>query len=102
MIDVALTKSIRAKQAEAAYLTRVLDLWAAAEEQGIDSSGGGSFGLDTRLFTERQRREWHQHNHRFVERDTTGASRPKLYNYFRRPDGRVVILDPLLEAVHRE
>lgn len=102
MIDVALTKSIRAKQAEAAYLTRVLDLWAAAEAQGIDSSEGGRFGLDTRLFTEVQRREWHRHNGRFVHREVSGASRPKLFNYFRYPDGRIVTLDPMLEAVHRE
>jgi len=102
MIDVALTKSIRAKQTEAAYLTRVLDLWAAAEAQGIDSSEGGSFGLDTQLLTPKQKREWQQHNGRFVERDVTGASRLKMYNYFRYPDGRTVILYPMLEAVHRE
>lgn len=102
MIDVALTKSIRAKQTEAAYLTRVLDLWAAAEAQGIDSRGGGSFGLDTRLLTPGQKQEWYRHNDRFVKRYATGASRTKLFNYFRYPDGRVVTLNPMLEAVHRE
>jgi len=102
MIDVALTESIRAKQAEAAYLTRVLDLWAAAEAQGIDSSEGGSFGLDTRLLTPKQKQERHRHNGRFVERDATGASRPKMYNYFRYLDGRTVILYPMLEAILRE
>jgi len=102
VIDVALTKSIRAKQAEAAYLTRVLDLWAAAEAQGIDSSGGGAFGFDTRLLTPKQKHEWQQYNGRFVKRDATGANHPKLFNYFRYPDGRTVILYPMLEAVHRE
>lgn len=102
MIDVALTESIRVKQAEAAYLTRILDLWAAAEAQGIDSSEGGSFGLDTRLLTPKQKQEWHRHNDRFVQRDSSGASRPRLFNYFCYPDGRIVILYPMLEAVHRE
>jgi hypothetical protein len=102
MIDIALTESIRAKQAEATYLTRILDLWAAAEAQGIDSSEGGSFGLDTRLLTPKQKREWQCHNDRFVQRDLSGASRPKLFNYFRYPDGRTVILYPMLEAVYRE
>lgn len=102
MIDMSLVKSIRAEKAEQTYLLRVLELWAAAEAQGIDSSEGGSFGLDTRLLTPKQKAEWQRHNDRFAERDATGASRPKLYNYFRYPDGRTVILYPLLEAVHRE
>lgn len=102
MIDVCLSEAIRSKQQEQQYLLRVLELWAAAEAQNIDSSEGGSFGLDTRLLTPKQKREWQQHNARFVERDATGASRPKLFNYFRYPDGAVVTLFPMLEVVYRE
>ena len=102
MIDVSLVESVRAKKQEQDYLLRVLELWAAAEAQGIDSSEGGSFGLDTRLLTPKQKVERQQHGDRFVERDVTGASRPKLYNYFRHLDGRTVILYPMLEAAHRE
>jgi len=102
MIDTvaSLAKSIQVKQEEQIYLLRVLELWAAAEAQGIDSSGGGAFGLDTRLFTEKQRREWHRYRDRFIERFPNGASRPKLYNYFHCPDGRIITLNPMLEAVH--
>lgn len=102
MIDVCLTKSIREKQIEAAYLTRVLELWAAAEAQGIDSSEGGSFGLDTRLLTLKQRQEYHRHPGRFIHRCHSRSNRPKLYNYFRYPDDRIVTLYPLLEAVYCE
>lgn len=102
MIDISLVESIRAKKQEQDYLLRVLELWTAAEAQGIDSSEGGTFGLDTRLLTPKQKAEWQQHNDRFVERDATGASRPKLYNYFHHSDDRTVILYPMLEAVHRE
>jgi len=102
MIDICLVQSIQAKQAEAAYLTRVLELWAAAEAQGVDSSEGGSFGLNTRLLTPRQKVEWRRHSDCFVERSVTGASRPKLFNYFHRPDGRITILYPMLEAVYCE
>ena len=102
MIDVNLTESIQAKQTEQQYLVCVLELWAAAEAQGIDSSVGGSFGLDTRLLTPKQKCEWQQHDAHFVERDATGTSRPKLFNYFRYPDDRIVILFPMLEAVYRE
>lgn len=79
-----------------------LELWEKAEAQGIDSSGGGRFGLNIRMFTPAQRREWHRHRDHFVVCEVTGAFRLKLYNYFRYPDGRVIGLDPLLEAVHRE
>lgn len=102
MIDVCLSESIRAKQQEQQYLLRVLELWAAAEAQNIDSSEGGSFGLDTRLLTPKQKCEWQQHPARFVERDAPGTLRPKLFNYFRYPDDRIVILFPVLEAVYRE
>lgn len=102
MIDINLVESIRAKKQEQDYLLRVLELWAAAEAQGVDSGEGGTFGLDTQLLTPKQKAEWQQHNDCFVERDVTGASRPKLYNYFCHPDGRSVILYPMLEAVHRE
>ena len=102
MIDINFVELIRAKKQEQDYLLRVLGLWAAAEAQGIDSSEGGSFGLDTPLLTPKQKVEWQQHNDRFVERDVTGASRPKLYNYFCDSEDRFVILYPMLEAVHRE
>lgn len=106
MIDISLVESIywsnRAKEQEQDYQLRVLELRAAAEAQGVDSSEGGLFGLDTRLLTPKQKVEWEQHSDRFVERDVTGASRPKLYNYFRHLDGRTVIFYPMLEAVHRE
>ena len=94
--------SIREKVASMGFDLRTLELWEKAEAQGIDSSKGGAFGLDTRLFSSTQRREWHRHSTRFVKCDVTGATRLKLYNYFRYPDGRIVGLDPLLEAVHRE
>jgi len=90
---------IREKVAQMNRDLRTLELWEKAEAQGIDSSGGGAFGLDTRMFTPTQCREWHRHNARFVERDETGATCVKLYNYFRYSDGRIVGLDPLLEAV---
>jgi len=90
---------IREKVAQMNRDLRTLELWEKAEAQGIDSSGGGAFGLNTQLFTPAQRREWHRHKARFVERDETGATRVKLYNYFHYPDGRIVGLDPLLEAV---
>jgi hypothetical protein len=106
VIDINLVELIRAKKQEQDYLLRVLELWAAAEAQGIDptddANEGGSFGLDTRLLTPKQKVEWQQHNDRFVERDATGASRPKLYNYFCDSEDRFVILYPMLEAVHRE
>ncbi len=92
--------SIREKVNAMDFDLRVLELWGKAEAQGIDSSGGGRFGLDTRMFTPAQRREWHRHNARFVGREVSGAFQLKLFNYFRYPDGRVVGLDPLLEAVH--
>ena len=94
--------SIQEKVAAMDFDLRTLELWEKAEAQGVDSSGGGSFGLDTRMFTPAKRREWHQHNDRFIERQVSGAYRLKLYNYFRYPDGRVIGLDPFLEAVHRE
>jgi len=95
-------ESIRTKVAEMDFDLRCLQLWEQAEAQGIDSSGGGRFGLDTRMFTPAQRREWHRFPHRFTVREAAGAHRMKLYNYFRYPDGQVVELDPLLEAVNRE
>lgn len=95
-------ESIRMKVAEMAYGFYCLQLWEQAEAQGIDTSGGGSFGLDTRMLTPAQWREWYYFPHRFTVREATGAHRLKLYNYFRYPDGRVVGLDPLLEAVNRE
>lgn len=95
-------ESIQRKVAAMDFDLRTLQLWEQAEAQGIDSSGGGSFGLDTRMFTSTQRREWHHHPCRFVMCEAAGVRRLKLYNYFRYPDGRVVGLDPLLEAVNRE
>jgi len=95
-------QSIQRKVAEMDFDLRLLRLWEQAEAQGIDSSGGGSFGLDTRMFNPVQRQEWHRHPRRFVMYDATGAHRLKLYNYFHYPDGRTVGLDPLLEAVNCE
>lgn len=95
-------ESIQKKVATMDFDLRTLELWEKAEAQGIDSSGGGSFGFDTRMFTLAQRREWYRFPHRFIVLEATGARRLKLYNYFRYPDGRVVGLDPLLEAVNCE
>ena len=83
---------IRRKMAESDYSLRQLELWEAAEAQGIDSSHGGSFGFDTRLLTKAQRHKRHWQ----------GCGRPKLFNYFRYPNDRVVTLDPMLEAVYRD
>ena len=95
-------ESIRTKLAEMDFDLRVLKLWEQAEAQGIDSSGGGRFGFDTRMLTPAQRREWRHFPHRFMIPLPTGGCRLKLYNYFRYPDGRIVRLDPLLEAVNCE
>ena len=94
--------AIREKVATMDFDLRTLGLWEKAEAQGIDSSDGGAFGLDTRMFAPALRREWHRHPGRFIVRDATGAIRLKLFNYFRYPDGRITVLDPLLEAVNRE
>lgn len=98
MISVSeASDSICVKFAAMDFDLRTLGLWEEAKAQGIDPSGGGSFGLDTRRFSLKQRREFHRHTDRFAN-----GTQPKLYNYFRYPDGRVVGLDPLLEAVYRE
>lgn len=92
--------SIRAKRRECDYLLASLELWAQVEAQGIDSSGGGTFGLDTRLFGPKERTRYQRGE--FTERDNTGAIRVLMYNFFRYPDGREVQLNPMLKAVHRE
>jgi hypothetical protein len=88
----SLIESIRVKRGEQDYLLRVLELWVAAEAQGIDSSSGGSFGFDSWLLTPKQRIEWHRHRSRFEKRSMTGVSRPRLFNYFRYPNNQIVIL----------
>jgi len=95
-------ESIQEKVTAMDFDLRLLQLWEQAEAQGIDSSGGGHFGLDTRTLTLSQQREWRCRPHRFVIRKATGAHRLMVYNYFRYSDGRIVGLDPLLEAVNRE
>jgi len=97
-----LIESIHEKQRKADILLQQLRLWREAEAQGIDSSQGGSFGLDTRLFTLKERREYHLHGHRFMVREVSGAVRLLLYNCFWYPDRRQVRLDPMLEAASRE
>ena len=80
---------------------RILELWAEAEAQGIDSSGGGSFGLDTRLFDSSQRRVWQRDRTRFVTYEASGRVHIQRYNYFRYPNGSTINLDPTLEAPQR-
>jgi hypothetical protein len=98
VIDVI--ELIRAKSRERDYLLASLELWARAEAQGIDSHGGGSFGLDTQLFGLKDRARYLRGE--FTRRDNTGAVHVLLYNFFRYPDGRVVVLVPMLKAVHHE
>jgi hypothetical protein len=89
-------EAIHGQVATMDYDLRTLELWEQAETQGIDSSDGGAFGLDTRRFTKAQRQEYHWHTERFAK-----GRKPKVFNYFRYPDGRTVTLDPMLTAVHR-
>lgn len=93
-------KSIQDKVSAMDFDLRTLELWEEAEAKGIDSSGSGSFGLDTRLFTSAEQREYHRHMSTFVVRETNGAITLKRFNYFKYPNGDIVKLDPMLEAVH--
>jgi len=97
-----LIESIHEKQRKADVLLQQLRLWREAETQGVDSSQGGSFGLDTRLFTPKEQREYRLHRDRFVAKDSSGRHWPRLYNSFWYPDRRQVRLDPMLEAAPRE
>jgi len=93
---MSVLRSIQEKRREQDCLLAQLELWAKAEAQGIDSREGGSFGLDTRLFDSKERVRYQRGE--FTRRDETGAIRVLMYNYFRYPDGRVVQLDPMVEA----
>ncbi len=95
-------KAIQGKVSTMDYDLRTLELWEAVQAQWIDTSKGGSFGLDTRMFNPLQKLEWRQDKSKFVTQDETGASHLKVFNYFRYPCGAVVELDPMLEAVHPE
>ncbi len=95
-------KSIQGRVVAMDYDLRILELWEAAEAQGIDSGGGGSFGLDTRLFTAAQNSEWRHDRRRFVTYDASGTFHIQYYNYFCYPNGSTINLDPTLEAVHPE
>jgi len=100
MSTATIQESIQGKIAMMDFDLRALVLWEEAEAQGINSSGGGCFGLDTRLFNGVQKREWRWHSDRFVKKDVNGGSRPEMYNYFRYPNGSTIKLDPMLKAVH--
>lgn len=99
-IMLELIESIRAKSRERDYLLDSLKLWAQAEAQGIDSSDGGSFGLDTRMFNRAEQTRYLRGE--FTRRELNGAICLLMYNFFCYPDGRVVQLNPMLKAVHRE
>lgn len=91
---------IRVKSRERDYLLALLELWVQAEAQGIDSSDGGSFGLDTQLFGPKERSRYQRGE--FTQRDNTGVVCVLMYNFFCYSDGRVIALNPMLKAVHRE
>ncbi len=98
MSTTSIRKSTQEKVSAMGYDLFTLELWEAAEAQGIDSSEGGSFGLDTRMFNPLQKLEWRQDKSKFVTQDV--PPHLKVFNYFRYPVGKVVELDPMLEAVH--
>lgn len=96
---------IKAREKERAYLLAQLDLWAKVKAQGIEPDTVRSFGFDTRLLTQEQKRQWHR-PHRvgeldpYIETLRTGKTRPKVFNYVRHHDGSQTVLDPVLEAVY--
>lgn len=100
MINVELLKSIQEKRREQDYLLARLEVWAQAEAQGIDSSNGGLFGLDTSLLSQRDRTRYMRGE--FTRRELNGTVRVLMYNYFRYSDGRVVSLNPMIKAVYRD
>jgi hypothetical protein len=100
MINRDLLKSIQEKSRERDYLLVQLEVWAQAEAQGIDSSGGGSFGLDAKWFGPKERAQYQCGE--FTQRQANDAVRVLMHNYFRYPDGRVVQLNPMIKAVYRD
>lgn len=100
MINRDLLKLIQEKRREQDYLLARLEVWAQAEAQGIDSSHGGSFGLDTRMFSRNEQTRYSRGE--FTRREPSGAVRVLMYNYFRYPDGRVVQLSPMIKAAYRD
>lgn len=93
---------IRRNRREQDYCLAVLDLWAQAQEQGIDISRVASFGFDSRALTERQKRDFHRCVGSYIETLPCGKKRPCVYNYVRHHDGGVTRLDPMLKAVYED
>ena len=91
---------IRRNERERAYCLAVLDLWAQVQEQGIEISRVASFGFDSRILTDPQKRRFHQRMGEYIETLPSGKHRPLAYNYVRHHDGGVTRLDPMLKAVY--
>ena len=97
---------IRRNEREREYCLAVLDLWAQVQEQGIDIERVESFGFDTSILPEREKRPWRFYQHRrpdpYVETLPSGEKRLRVYNYVRHHDGGITRLDPILKAVHED
>jgi hypothetical protein len=100
-----LLASIREKHAERDRLLRELDLWAAAQAQGITVDTVDCWGFEPALLTPRQVTDarlavMRGRPHPYTgERLANGHYRPKVFNYVRLKNGSRVKLDPMLEAV---
>jgi hypothetical protein len=100
-----LLADIRQKQTERDRLLRELDLWAAAQAQGIAVETVDRWGFDPALLTPQQRADAKRAVLRGKpdpytgERLASGHYVARVYNYVRLKDGSRVQLDPMLEAV---
>jgi hypothetical protein len=92
---------IRSREQERAYLLDQLDLWAKAQAQGINPDTVHGFGLDSRLLTERQERDFHRRTGVYIETLPSGRKRPVLFNCVWHHDGSQTTLDPMLKAIYR-
>jgi hypothetical protein len=91
---------IRRNRKEQDYCLAVLDLWAQVQDQGIDISRVASFGFDSRVLTEQEKRNFHRNISSYIDTLPNGAKRPRVYTHVRHHDGGITRLDPMLKAVY--
>ena len=91
---------IRRNDRERDFCLEVLDLWAQVQAQGIDIEHVASFGFDSRILTEQEKRLFRQRTADYIETLPSGKKRPRVFNYVRAHDGGITRLDPMLKAVY--
>jgi len=104
MIDVKILGRLREKELERKYLLAQLDLWAAAEAQGLLPDDVLAFGFDSSLLTASQKRACFRTGcgEPYVERLRNGQLRARVFNYVRHCDGTKTVLSPLLSAIYKD